>query len=277
MATPNHPGLNFLHPDLPSLEPDNPPPSESSQDNPPSAPDGPTPSPEKRWSGKYATPEELEAAYNNSFAELERIREESRRDIAAERARIDALLVNSQQRQQPAEDPYLKFNDYGIDPNLMRETIRAEAQKIAASEVQRAMAPMQEGFRARNEIENSYPGFVRAEKSVAEFIRRDPSLTEKFTRLYSGDQAAAMEWAFLKYQQANPGATARESAADNPLTGAAPPSGGASSPSRADTSGQSRAEALDKAQRYYTVSKDPTPYLRTRLKDVIPDSHFKEG
>lgn len=249
--------VNFFHPEL---VPDNPaPPTEAVTPDP--APAETTSAPERKFAGKYKTPEDLEQGYWESQREAMRIMAENQ-----------ALKQAQQQPRAPAPQPLAPLEDYGIPPHVIQAAIDAAVQAQVAQQVdqkfQQAFAPMVQGMSARTNVARRYPDFETQAPKISEHIGSDPSLTERYNRMSQSDPEMAMEWAYLEYaRSAKP-----QTAAESPTNGALPKGG----PAQRVVPGQDNREELARARQYYEVMKDPRPYLRARFKDMIPDSHFEE-
>lgn len=271
------------HPDLPP-DPSVDPSKEAVQSSTPQQPPAePTPAQEQKLlAGKYRNVEELEKGYNEFRGELDRIREENRRELDRERQRVDQFISQARQPQPQPRDPLEELNTYGVPADPIREAIRSETarmrQEFENEQRQRdqllaeARTKVQQ---ARSAVARQYPDFIQKAQSIADFVDSDTSLTERYSRLYETDPATAMEWAYLRYRDANP-APKRQSAAENPVTGALPAGQGTGErqPGAAD---QAYREELAKAREYYKTYKDPMPYVRARMRGLIPDSHFQQG
>lgn len=251
--------INFFHPEL--VPPDNPegPPKDAAPPEP--AQTETTPVPERKFAGKYKTPEDLEQGYWESQREAMRIMAENQ-----------ALKAQAAQPHAPPSQPLAPLEDYGIPPHVIQAAIQAEVDAQVARRVdqkfQEAFAPMVQGMSARTNVSRRYPDFEAQAGKISEHIGSDPSLTERYNRMSQSDPEMAMEWAYLEYARSAKPVTAAES----PTNGALPKGG----PAQRVVPGQDNQEELSRARKYYEVMKDPRPYLRARFRDLIPDSHFEE-
>lgn len=274
MPSPGRPFIN--HPGITGDPPaDNPPTPQSEPETPQTPSAEPTPAPKPRlYAGKYKTPEELEAGYQNSFSELERIRSDNAQQLDAERRRYDELVARIQQPPpSPPQDHFAGFAEMGIAPDVIRTAVRAEARAIAREEAQNAVTPLTVGTAARSRVASRYEDFAKVEDQVANFVRSDRDTSERYAHMFGMDPEAAMEWAYMRFRMAHPAETERVSAADNPSEGAI--TSQAAPPER-----KPEADTREEEQRglaYFQKYRDPMPYVRARLKGIIPDSHFTRG
>lgn len=284
------PGRPFFirHPDLTlGVAEDNPPAPETPQveaQQPPPAETTPAPEP-RLYAGKYRTPEELEAGYENSFRELDRIRERHTAELQAERQRVDELFSRVVQPQAPPDDPFARLTsteDGTFTPEALREAVRAEARRIAREEAQASVAPLTEmerrrniGTAARSRVASKYADFADIENDLSTFVQSDEQTLATYNRMFGADPEAAMEWAYLKHRVANPAKAPRVSAADQAPGGEIPAQ--RTNEQRAEEPDAGRAAAEQRGLEYFRRYGNAQPYLRARLHGLIPDSHFKEG
>lgn len=277
------PGRPFFirHPDLAGDGgADNPPapqPQAETQQTPPAET---TPAPEPRlYAGKYKTPEELEAGYENSFRELDRIRNGYEEQLRQVNARADALIARFAEPTPPPEDPFALSPDQEMTPDWIARAVRAEARRIsrevAREESQAAITPLIAGNTARGRVASRYADFIDSEQALSNFVQSDAQTLATYNRMFGTDPEAAMEWAYLRYRAANPASTPRVSAADKTPGGEI--TSQRTTEQRAEAPESDRAAEEERGLRYYHKYGIAQPYLRARFKGLIPDSHFKEG
>lgn len=272
-----HPGMSFFHPELPS-QPDNPPAAAEPAAPPaatvreeadglvvapapaPAVEPGSTPTADRKFAGKYNTVGDLETGYWEQFRETQRILAENQ-----------ALKSHQAQSQPQRPDPLSVLEDYGIPPQAVGQAIREVARAEAAAMFETAMAPLAAGVQARGTVMQQFPDFAQREPEIAGFIRSDPVLSQRYDRLSQTDPQAAMEWAYLQHSRVL-GQRPRTPAAQ-PVTPALMPASSSVS-ERKQPENADGAERLQRAMDYYNVYRDPQPYVRERLKGLIPDSHF---
>lgn len=272
MPSPGRPYIN--HPALPVGDPAaNQPDPAKEPETPQTPPPETTSEPEPRlYAGKYKTPEELEAGYQNSFKELERLRGDYEQRIADERDRAERVIASLQPRTEPA-DPFAPLAELGIPPETIRAAVREEARRIAQEEASNAVRPITAGSQARSAVSGRYEDFAKVENDVATFIGGDRNLSQRYARMFGVDPEAAMEWAYMSYRTAHPAKVQRVSAADDQPGGQITSQRTTTERTKPDTSAADEARALQYARQF----GDPSHYLRLKLKSVIPDSFFDTG
>lgn len=168
----------------------------------------------------------------------------------------------------PTADPLEELKQWAVPVEPVRRAIQYEAARIAAETVQKQLAPLTEGLRARQSIEQRLPDFVKKESEVSRFVSSNPTLSERYNRLFAADPEGAMEWAFHAYDASQP---QRRSAAPPAQDAGIPQQGaGQRSVPPPDTSAELRA-----AFEAYQATGDPRDLVKARLRGIISDDHVR--
>lgn len=218
----------------------------------------------------YPSVDALVAAKRASDTEAKR--------IAAENQQLRNLAFANQRQDIPQRQTvYDKLAEYGVPGDLLRQAVREEAGEL----VQSAFNPIAQGFQARNKLMADYSDYAKYEPEVASFIQSDPSVNEKYSKMFSVDPEAAAEYAYLKF-----GESRRKSRRDhreeerelrNQTASEAQIPGGRSGDTRRrgeDNNDEVRAarEAFQKTG----SSADATRYAKARLRNVISDEFLNQ-
>ena len=274
------PGMPVLHPELPAppeappapeTPPAPPPPAE-----PPAAPPEQTPPPAPPAAGegqglifgKYRTLDEAQKGYFeqvNSF-----MREQAKAQA------LESLLTSQRASpappQPPPPDPAMEeLENSGIPPQVLESFVQRVVQREAAKVFQAQVAPWVAGQQARAAAAQRLPDFDAREQQVADFIQASPELDVRYRRMFQADPLAAMEWAYFQHSL-----TVSSSAPAPPVRqSAAPPVAPAALPQPVGTARQAppaaTAEEMEKARQYALTYGDPMPWLRMRLRGILPE------
>ena len=156
----------------------------------------------------------------------------------------------------------------GLTPREADRVTRV-SRRTATSVFQAQVEPYEAGQQARTQAARRLPDFEAREQAVADYIQADPDLDARYRRMFKADPLAAMEWAYLSHNLAT------TPPPPPPRISAAPPVAPAALPQAAGGSRQSpmaeNAEELEKARQYALTFGDPKPWLRLRLKGIIPE------
>jgi hypothetical protein len=220
----------------------------------------------------YKTVEDLVKGYRNSSNEAKRITAE--RDAE----RTARMLLEQQTNGQRQSGSVRKsseelLSEYGIPVDALEELIDRRANQRLTT----ALEPLARGATARNNMLSTYPDYQKYEADVAKFIEEDASLASSYTKMFSADPAAAMEFAFLKYGQKHSGRTGQSNGASEQQRQAR-----AESQIPSNRSGDARTqpaiardEGLSRSWEHYQKTGDPRAYARARLSQVISDDFLK--
>ena len=267
------PGMPIVHPELaPRVEEppaEAPPPAPTPEAAPPeqAPPPGTPPASEGQGLifGKYRNLEEAERGY---FEQVN--------SFVREQAKAQAFESVLQQRAYPAPpqpaqpDPILEeLENSGIPPAALERFVERVAQRTATNVYREQAAPYEAGQQARMQAAKRLPDFESREQAVADFIQADPALDARYRRMFQADPLAAMEWAYLSHNLATapPAPPVRQSAAP-PVAPAALPQAAAGArqvPQAAD------AGEMEAARQYALTYGDSKPWLRLRLRGILPE------
>lgn len=223
--------------------------------------DHPLGNPDKKWAGKYSTPEELEQGHSHLQSTL------SERNQRIEE--LESQLEQQGQRMIPAgpsKDPYEQLREIAVPPEAV--------EAIVERKVMAAIDPIFQSFSARRAMERQYPDFSKMEDEVAGYIAGQPELKKRYQVLYQTDQLGAMEWALSKYHRSKAEDNPAQLSLEDERANARVPGGGSGSGRGADL-GNAQRDKLQKAYEYGQQYGDWDPYMKLRLDSVIPDGHYK--
>ena len=212
----------------------------------------------------YPTADELARGYRNSSAEAKRLAAENQRL----QEQLQGLAANPRPDIPQRGRPEDQLRDYGIPVDVMEQFVNER--------VGQALAPLARGFEARGKVLQDYPDYNKFEAEVAQFINSDPDLSQRYARMFTADPAGAMELAFLKYGESKR-RSAPAGSPPNPqeIVDASLP-GGRPGESRRVGSGEESDVQEAWAQFQKTGSpRDVEAFVKARLRQVIPDSHFQ--
>lgn len=215
----------------------------------------------------YATPEELANAHRHLQAEAKRRSDEN----AQYKAQLDQL-----QRQVYTPEPRQEVKQRGSAKDRLTEFgVPVDAvQELIGEALQGAFQPILAGVNARQTLQARYPDYNKFESDVAQFIESDPETKRTYDNLFRADPAGAFEYAFLKFGDSRRRGPRSETPQGEAAHAAIPSS----------RNGEARREgygAQSDTQKYWeewqrTGSREAKDaYIRSRLKSVIPDSHFQ--
>lgn len=236
--------------------------------------------------GKYKDEQELERGYLSQFNETQKII--AQRDAVQQK--LDALMPLlgggsdgfGAGRSMPSERVSARksvLDDVAAATSTDRDQLTQEIAQIVRGE----LAPLTEGIRARQIVEQENPGFANFEGEVAQFLQANPEINRRFVNTMRVDPAAAMDYAFLKYQRAagsgqlTPSAESRTSASGQDqlqarLDATIPaPGAGTRSDGAAAQAQQNYSAAKAKGER----TGDWTEFLGLHLQGVVPESHTR--
>lgn len=203
----------------------------------------------------YPSVEALVSGYKNSGAEAQRWRQRA--------LELEAALTPA---PKPADNPYDQLSNYGLPVESLREVI--------GREIQNQFAPLAKGISARSTVLSRYPDYQKFEAEVANFINQDPATQQAYNAMFNADPAGAMEFAFLKFgdhqRRTAPPDAGKGQERGKQADAAIPSRGGA--PNRQADDGDLTQRAWD----HYQKTKDPSAFIKARLRKAIPDSFYEK-
>jgi hypothetical protein len=219
----------------------------------------------------------LVRGYRNSSEEGKRQRER-----ADQLERDNAALLEALTRGQPTprQDvpsrptrPEDRLLELGVDPAAIEEIFDQRAAALVDERVRQAFEPITRGLEARQTMVSRHPDYLRYEQAVAEFVARDPELSQTYAAAFARDPVTAMERALLKYSQHR---WAQFQQAPVPgRADAAIPTSRAGEGRRAPTGDVVLQDAFERFQKTGS-SRDAQAYARARLKGVISDEFLNQ-
>jgi len=217
----------------------------------------------------YPTPEALAQGYRNSSAEAQRLK--ARADAAE--SQLQAMLAANQRPvySQPPKTWEDQLMENGVDPAPIRLGIQQESRQI----VQELFQPIAQGLQARGKIVAQHPDYLKFEQQVAAFIESDPQFSQSYNKMFSVDPLGAMEFAFLKYGDAQ-----RRNAVPSP-NGSLDPAHATIPTQRSGDSrrGEDPNDTIRAAyERYQQAPSSPNAYAyaKARLRTVITDEFLNQ-
>lgn len=150
----------------------------------------------------YKSVDELVRAYRESSNEGKKQRERADRyeqSFEQRLGQIEQLFTRQQAPQRTT--PEDRLSDYGIPVDALDQFLGDRLEKAIA----RQFEPIVKMGSARNSMLSSYTDYGKFEADVAKFVESDPSVQRTYSEMFKADPLGAMEWAFLKYGQAERG------------------------------------------------------------------------
>lgn len=206
----------------------------------------------------YPSVDALVAGYRASGNEAKKWRDQA--------TLLEQQLMRQHQPQQVrSQDPYQQLQDYGIPPDALQAAVQ---QTVA-----QAFEPIARGFAARNQVLVKHPDYTKFEPDVMQHVASDPDLNQSYQRMFDADPAGAMEYAYLKFGESRRGQKTPKSEP--------PPSADAQIPSGRSGDGRRGADVQNQNMRDLYEHGQKTgnyvPFIKERLKQVIPDSFLNQG
>lgn len=212
------------------------------------------------------TPEQPDLAGYQDVSGLAQGYRASSDEAKRQKARADLLEQQLAERQvipqrnaEGARDPAGRLTEWGVPVDALDEFVSGAIQK--------AFAPLAQGFQARNEMLTRHPDYNKFESDVAQFISSDPDLSGRYQRMFASDPTGAMEYAYLKFGQTRKTEKAPTNGASKKE--ASVPSQRASN--QGPTTPSQNDEVKAKAWERYQKTGDPTAFAKARLREVISD------
>jgi len=206
-------------------------------------------------------------------AELDRVKQQyaasssEARRLKAENDAYQGQMAQLRNFGQPQQnDPYQRLNDMGVPVDALDAVIE---QRIA-----QRFQPLARGIQARSQVLSEYPDYQKYEADVWKWVNESPERRQRYDNMFGPEPAGAMEWAFQGFgasQQKSAPAPAKPSKAER--SEAQIPS------SRVDQSRNQgdQGDSTQRAWQHYRETKDPTPFIKQRLRNVISDDFFERN
>lgn len=210
----------------------------------------------------YPNVEALVEGYRNSSREAQRWRqtaEQLQGYGSAPRPEIP-------QRTRPED----RLADVGVPVDAI--------DQLVAERIQAAFAPLARGLEARSRILSRHPDYNEYEAKVAQFLSDTPEVAEVYGRLFGADAAGAMDYALLKYGEAEKRRHAPEKSKREPAaaTEAQLPSSRSGDARRAEPV-DAMVEDAHRRWRETGNKAAGMDYVRARLRQAIKHPDFGEG
>lgn len=215
--------------------------------------------------GGYPSTDELLKAYRASSNEGKRLAAENAKLSAEKEAIWNA--VNQRPDIQHRSRPEDRLAEYGIPTDAIDEFVN---ERVA-----RALAPLSQGFEARNRVLNEYPDYNKFEADVAQFIQTDPDMSQRYAKMFSVDPVGAMELAFLKFGESKRRTAPAPTPQNAGSSEAALPMQRSGDARRVD---QTNSQEIEDAWERYkkTGSKaDAEAFAHARLHNVVSEEHLR--
>lgn len=220
----------------------------------------------------FNDPAALANAYRNSSTEARRQKERA--------DQLEQMIGMIQQRpdlikRQPGPEDELET--LGIPIRALEQLVQRQATEV----VQKAFEPIQRGMTARNSVMAQYPDFQKFESDVFQYLQSDPQMQEKYNRMFNADPEGAMDYAFLKFGEAQ----RRRAPQGNGDTGDRGKKTDAQIPSSRSAESRSRTpddndrDTLQRAYKAFRETGNPDArdaYVKTRLKGLFSEGFFKD-
>jgi hypothetical protein len=204
----------------------------------------------------YPSTEELVKAYRASGEEAKR--QKVRADQFEQQIRQPVPQRDNQGRFVREQTPEERLFEMGVPTDALGQYV--------GQAIERAFAPLAQGFQARNNLLSQYQDYNKYENDVAQFVNSDPELSQRYQRLFASDPTGAMEYAYLKFGQTRKGEPA-------PTNGTIRKE--AAIPAGRQSDGQANPSTTDdltaKGWELYQKTGDPRAYAKARLKGIISD------
>lgn len=234
---------------------------------------GGQPTPRRYGGGKYASLEEFERGYSESFNEINRVRSEALA-AQAEAAAYKRMLEENRVNRGPAADPgpsHIPVDEEGVPRAHVRSLAAEEAARAAREAVAEALRPLMAGVNARTEMLKRNPEYGKHEVEVQSFLASDPYRMQMYQEMAQVNPIAAMEFAFSGWKATHPEPNPSIDSSARVHAGM---------PNSAPTSrGDEKAE-MDQRKYNQLLQKghdsgDYSEFLEYRLRNVVPQGHLK--
>jgi len=205
--------------------------------------------------------ENWEAA-DQSYREIVNQRQQLEQKLNEATALLSEVVQGRMSPSQQAEHRKTALDrlaEVGLPPDAMREAV----QEVVRAELQ----PLARGLAARESILSEYPDFAQKEANFQQFLKGDPGIREKYSKMASIDPEMGLEWAIGKF-------TAHEAANGKaPTTGAqraqaALPNSMQQPGRTAVQTNEPDAERMKQALEYYRTTGDDRPLMTERMKGL---------
>jgi hypothetical protein len=152
----------------------------------------------------YASVQDMANALRASGTEAKKWKtaaEQAQQAATQTLAQLQALTMVNPRQDVPQRNGYqTQLEEAGVPYNPVVETAREEARRIIRDEF---FEPMQQQSQARNKILGRYgQDYVKFESDVYAYIESDPELSRSYNTMVKADPVGAMDYAFLKFGDA---------------------------------------------------------------------------
>jgi len=259
-------------------------PPEEDQEGEPEGPD-----PEERLQTLEGRFRELETRYKESSKEGRRLFEENRHAQERERALLQALEARQRsEAPDPNEAVRQTLSERGVPEEavpVIVDLIRREGAQAAAHEVRQLMDPLLRTWEAQGRLETEFGEYPRRE--ILRYLDENPTAQARYESMLRADPLGAHEYALLKYREATGQRGEAELEAEseevNQMKREARKTGRVVTPrgsrERRDSgqveSADRIAARLEKLREDAVMAKDPTRYIRERIKYIPSFSKIK--
>lgn len=152
----------------------------------------------------YANTAEMANALRASGTEAKKWKtaaEQAQQAATQALAQLQALTTVNPRQDVPQRNGYQsRLEEAGIPPEPIADMAREEARRIFREEF---MEPMAQQGQARSKLLGRYgQDYVKYESDVYAFIESDPELSRSYNTMVKADPVGAMDYAFLKFGDA---------------------------------------------------------------------------
>lgn len=217
------------------------------------------------------------------IADLERLLQETNQRYAASSEEGKRLAQRVQQFEQQfaerqpvprrAED---RLQEIGVDTGALNEFFQERLNQTFQPIIQQAQAQQQ----GRSRILAEYPNYNEFESKVSQFVESDPALSAAYQQAYTANPQVAMEYALLKYgeaqRRANPagnGIEHREQQAQAQV----PNTSGGGQQRGSDHGPQERVQRAFEAWQQNPNRYTAEAFAKARFAQVVPDEFLQRG
>ena len=207
--------------------------------------------------------DKLRADYAASSSEAKRLKQE--RDFFEQQARQAPVIP-------PSQDPYQRLQNEGWPVEALSQWV----DQVADKKVNDRLSPLFNTLNARGQVLQENPDFGKFEPDVMKFVAEDPARQQRYNSLLQSDPAAAMDWAYTKFESSQRKTAAQNGSNKQSRSDASIPSG-QSNANRDSATDNGMAEVAKKAMSEFQKTGDKRAaeaYGRARLRSLIPDSFY---
>ena len=227
---------------------------------------------EEDLAGYNSTPD-LVKAYRASGVEAKRLADENRRKDELLAQMQAQMVANPRQDVPNRNDPRSRLDELGIPTDAIDAIVADRVEQ----RIQAAFMPLARSIEARGNVLAQYPDYQKFESDVAQFMRTDPALNQKYERMFQADPEGAMEYAFMKFGESRK-KDHRQSSREREngeAAHAAIPSSRSGEGRRPESQTDNVREAFKRYQETGS-SRDAAAYAKARLRTVIKDEFLNQ-